>query len=196
MGFFDFMKKKDESDSAFGKSGSSMFDSPQQNLSQSQTPDSFASGDISSSLPMQNSNDPFSQPSTPLDNNGMPMPSAQDNYDYNSADNPTFPQESFNPPNQSGQPGHPGQDYDSSMDNNMINPSTNPAIDMTNHIPRNDAPFPDSAPSNETPDMMSKNMDIIISKLDAIRMAIQNIDHRLSALESKFENQNNEKHMF
>lgn len=35
----------------------------------------------------------------------------------------------------------------------------------------------------------SKNMEIVLSKLDAIRLAIQNIDHRLSVIENHFEHQ-------
>ena len=37
--------------------------------------------------------------------------------------------------------------------------------------------------------MSSKNMEIVLSKLDAIRLAIQNIDHRLAVIENHFEHQ-------
>ena len=39
--------------------------------------------------------------------------------------------------------------------------------------------------------MSSKNMEIVLSKLDAIRLAIQNIDHRLSVIESRIDGEKN-----
>lgn len=40
----------------------------------------------------------------------------------------------------------------------------------------------------------SKNMEIVLSKLDAIRLAIQNIDHRLSTIENNMESQKGNGH--
>ena len=51
-------------------------------------------------------------------------------------------------------------------------------LDRDSHIP--------SGFQDKNGDIMSsKNMEIVLSKLDAIRLAIQNIDHRLSVIESK-----------
>ena len=38
----------------------------------------------------------------------------------------------------------------------------------------------------------TRDMDIILSKLDAIRLAVQNIDHRITAIESKLASNNTE----
>lgn len=42
-------------------------------------------------------------------------------------------------------------------------------------------------PGNLPPPSDSKDMQLILSKLDAIRMAIQNLDHRLTLIEGKLE---------
>ena len=56
---------------------------------------------------------------------------------------------------------------------------------------QSDTPFPDALHSKDD-SMMNKNFEIILSKLDAIRMAIQNMDHRISAIESRLDSHKSE----
>jgi hypothetical protein len=58
------------------------------------------------------------------------------------------------------------------------------------HIPppiHQETPYPENLPQHSQSSSSDKDMQIILSKLDAIRMAIQNLDHRLTAIEGKLE---------
>ena len=58
-----------------------------------------------------------------------------------------------------------------------------------------DVPYPQNLPSSGSSDKtLEKNMEIILSKLDAIRMAVQNLDHRITQIEQKIDAETALKH--
>ncbi len=141
------------------------------------TPNSSTSG-------VSSGKDPFSTPQSSQGlggpgSNGSPSQSQNTYRQPSSSQQPFasgglgFSQNSGNSQRSSGSNGQERSFYDSGHQQNF--PS---ALD------RNSASTPPNARGNEE-HFGSKDREIIISKLDAIRLAIQNIDHRLSTLENK-----------
>jgi hypothetical protein len=182
MGFLDmFTGKKQSAQVPSGNANPSPFS---QNV-----PPMPAGGLPNDGMPsgMQSQRDTFSSPmgNDPL---GKPVGAAGDPFGSAGANdrsqNPASFSTGMQAPSLSGQhmPGVGMPRYD---DDGIGEPGSNFAANSF----QQETPFPGSMPPDPTmvhTDVMdAKNVELILAKLDAIRVAIQNLDHRLSRIEEQ-----------
>jgi hypothetical protein len=84
-----------------------------------------------------------------------------------------------------------GNPSSNNMNNNLMrgsgfdnNQNPNNPMGMSKSSPQPKEPHNAAPSTSHETQMMSKNIEIIVSKLDAIRTAIENLDHRMNIIES------------
>jgi hypothetical protein len=171
MGMFDFLGGKKKSSSSDSKSS----------LGSKDAMSSFSNGPaMSTGSPSSNFSSPRDPFKTPPSRPGMDNFASQS--PMNTSQHSMMPGSGMDP-NQgmSGSQNMNGEDMYQSKISTMQSQTSQHGMNQYEQTPKihgGDA-------------MLNKNIEIIMSKLDAIRVAVENLDHRMSALESSMQQKTN-----